>query len=170
MINLQKNRPKLKKSFTNKSVGKNLSVTKKTFDTMAVDYTLYHPKWTLITHLIRFRRAQGKCERCSCEHAKPHRSTNYRVSLATVHLNHDRTNNRFQNLAAFCQGCHMWWDHKRHMYNRKYGKETCYRNGVLFSVEEMNIVIPKLENRPQMMSLFKQDMTGSLRWKTLFDN
>ena len=136
---------------------------------MAIDYALYHPKWSLITHLIRFKRAEGKCERCCCEHLKPNRTTGYRVSLATIHLNHDRKDNRFQNLAAFCQGCHMWWDHKRHMYNRKYGKETHYRNGVLFSLEEMTITIPKLQNRPRMMSLFKQDMTRSLRWKTLFD-
>ena len=137
---------------------------------MPVDYALYHPKWPLITRLIRFKRAHGKCERCRCQHARPHRSTGYRVSLATVHLNHDRTDNRFENLAALCQGCHMWWDHKRHVYNRKYGKETYYRNGVLFSLQEVNITLPKLKNRPKMMSLFKQDMSGSLKWKTLFDN
>jgi hypothetical protein len=137
---------------------------------MAINYALYHPKWPVITRLIRFKRAEGKCERCSCEHGKPHYSSGYRVSLATVHLNHDRTNNRFQNLAAFCQGCHMWWDHKRHMYNRKYGKETYYCNGVLFSLEEMSIKILKLRNHPRMISLFDQDMRGSLRWKTLFDN
>jgi hypothetical protein len=136
---------------------------------MAINYALYHPKWPLITYLIRFKRAEGKCERCSCQHGKPHRSTGYRVSLATVHLNHDRTNNRFHNLGALCQSCHMWWDHKRHMYNRKYGRETQYRNGVLFPLEEMKITIPKLKNHPVMMSLFKQDMTNSLRWKTLFD-
>jgi len=137
---------------------------------MAIDYALYHPKWPLITRLIRFKRAEGKCERCSCQHSMPHRSSGYRVSLATVHLNHNRTDNRFQNLAALCQGCHMWWDHKRHMYNRKYGKETYYRNGVLFSLEEMIIKIPKLKNHPRMISLFDQDMKGSLRWKTLFND
>ncbi|MEJ7828009.1 MAG: hypothetical protein WKF91_07435 [Segetibacter sp.] len=56
------------------------------------------------------------------------------------------------------------------MYNRKYGKETYYRNGVLFSLKEMIIMIPKLKNHPRMISLFDQDMSGSLRWKTLFDN
>jgi len=64
----------------------------------------------------------------------------------------------------------MWWDHKRHMYNRKYGKETHYRNGVLFPLKEMTIIIPKLKNRTRMMSIFDQDMKGSLRWKTLFDD
>ncbi len=108
---------------------------------MAIDYALYHPKWALITYLIRFKRAESKCERCSSLHGRPHRSTGYRVSLATVHLNHDRTYNRFENLAALCQSCHMWWDHKRHMYNRKYGKETYYQNGVLFSVNEVKIFV-----------------------------
>ena len=136
---------------------------------MPVNYTLYHPKWPLISRLVRFQRAGGKCERCSCRHDRPHRSRGYRVSLATVHLNHDRTDNRFSNLAALCQGCHMWWDHKRHMYNRKYGKETYYRNGILFSIEEMPIKIPRLRNRPRVISLFRQDMSKSLCWKTLFE-
>jgi hypothetical protein len=136
---------------------------------MPINYDLYHPKWRLITSLIRFKRAAGRCERCFCEHGKPHRSTGYRVSLATVHLDHDRTNNRFDNLAAFCQGCHMWWDHKRHMYNRRYGGETQYRNGVLFPPEDVRVTIPRLKNNPVMMSLFRQDMSESLNWKTLFD-
>ena len=136
---------------------------------MPVNYASYHPKWPLISRLIRFQRAEGKCERCNCQHARPHRSRGYRVYLATVHLNHDRKDNRFSNLAALCQGCHMWWDHKRHMYNRKYGKETYYCNGVLFSIEEVPITIPKLRNRQKMISLFRQDMRGSLHWKTLFE-
>ena len=102
---------------------------------MAIDYALCHPKWPLISRLIRFNRAQGRCERCSCMHGRPHRSTGYRVSLATVHLNRDRRDNGFSNLGALCQGCHMWWDHKLHKYNRTYGKETHYRKGVLFVVE-----------------------------------
>ena len=43
------------------------------------------------------------------------------------------------------------------MSNGKYGKETYYRNGVLFSVEELTIIIPKLKNYPRMMSMFKQE-------------
>ena len=136
---------------------------------MPVNYTLYHPKWPLISRLVRFQRAEGKCERCRCQHDRPHRSRGYRVYLATVHLNHDRTDNRFSNLAALCQGCHMWWDHKRHMYNRKYGRETYYCNGVLFSIEEMTVTIPRLRNQSRTISLFRQDMRGSLNWKTLFE-
>jgi hypothetical protein len=70
---------------------------------MAINYALYHPKWRLISSLIRFKRAEGRRERCFCEHGKPHRSSRYKVSLATVHLDHDRTNNRFDNLAAFAR-------------------------------------------------------------------
>ena len=70
---------------------------------MAINFALYHPKWPLIPRLIGFKRAEGKCERCSCQHGKPHRSTGYRVSLATVHLNHDRTNNRLKILRPFAK-------------------------------------------------------------------
>src|SRR5438270_11144390 len=74
---------------------------------MPVDYSQYHPKWSLISHLVRFVRAKGKCERCGAVHLKPHRITGYKVSLATVHLDHDRKNNDFSNLASLYQWCHL---------------------------------------------------------------
>ena len=135
---------------------------------MSIDYAAYHPKWSLISRLVRFKRAKGRCECCCSEHQKPLRTTGYIVYLATVHLNHDRTDNRFSNLAALCQRCHMRWDHHWHMYNRKYGKEIFYRNGVLFCRENTTIIVPRLKNYPKEQSLFKQDMSRSLRWKTLF--
>src|SRR3954447_7485004 len=86
---------------------------------MPVDYSQYHPKWSLISHLVRFVRAKGKCERCGSVHLAPHRITGYKVSLATVHLDHDRENNDFSNLASLCQWCHLKHDRSRHAYSRK---------------------------------------------------
>jgi len=31
---------------------------------MPINYKEYHPKWSLISKLVRFRRAQNKCEFC----------------------------------------------------------------------------------------------------------
>lgn len=41
-----------------------------------------------------------------------------RVFLATAHRDHDPTNNRSSNLAAFCQRCHMLHDAEEHRRRR----------------------------------------------------
>lgn len=99
---------------------------------MPVNYKLYHPKWKLISRLIRFKRAGGRCELCGAEHLKPHPISGRRTSLATAHLDGDRNNNRFSNLAALCQKCHIRNDITQQLWGRKYGKETAYKNGKLF--------------------------------------
>lgn len=41
---------------------------------MPLDYSQYHPKWTLISKLIRVNRAQNHCEWCGVKnHAVGHR-------------------------------------------------------------------------------------------------
>jgi hypothetical protein len=99
---------------------------------MPIDYKQYHPKWSLISRLIRFLRAGNKCEWCGAENAKPHPVTGSTVVLTVAHVDQDRNNNRFKNLAALCQRCHLGHDRKQHLYNRKYGRQTKYINGKLF--------------------------------------
>lgn len=89
---------------------------------MPINYKEYHPKWKLISKLIRFRRAQNKCEFCGAENYQPHPITGSRVVLTVAHLDHDITNNRFNNLAALCQRCHLRLDLPHHINNRKYGR------------------------------------------------
>jgi hypothetical protein len=43
-----------------------------------------------------------------------------RVVLATAHRNHDPTNNRSRNLAAFCQRCHLIHDREEHQRRRRF--------------------------------------------------
>lgn len=89
---------------------------------MPCDYKEYHPKWKLISRLIRFKRAEGKCEWCGAEHNKIHPSTGSKVILTTAHIDHDKKNNRFSNLKALCQKCHLSHDINQHTDNRKYGR------------------------------------------------
>lgn len=123
---------------------------------MPIDYKEYHPKWKLISRLVRFRRAKNRCEWCGLQngiyihrnedgtHARvcasvweavrakkwsgwseqaAFRLFGYsRVVLTVAHLDHDKTNNRFWNLAALCQKCHLGHDAKQHAENRKYGR------------------------------------------------
>lgn len=46
-----------------------------------------------------------------------------KVILTTAHLDHDKTNNRFSNLASLCQRCHLKHDLPHHINNRKYGRD-----------------------------------------------
>ncbi len=89
---------------------------------MAIDYKQYHPKWKLISRLIRFKRAKNRCELCDAENYQPHTITGSKVVLTVAHMDHDKTNNRFCNLNALCQRCHLKHDHPQHIENRRYGR------------------------------------------------
>lgn len=47
-----------------------------------------------------------------CEHMS-------KVVLTIAHLDHDKTNNDYDNLAALCQKCHLGIDLKHHMANAR---------------------------------------------------
>lgn len=91
---------------------------------MPVDYSKYHPKWTLIRRLV-LKRAGHRCETkdCGAENAAPHPLTGSNVVLTIGHLDHDVTNNRFSNLRAMCQRCHLNYDRADNEYRKKIGKE-----------------------------------------------
>ncbi len=122
---------------------------------MPIDYKEYHPKWSLISRLIRFVRAKGYCEECAVAnysvidkkdrglpapaqldiYNEVTRRFGYtqqkalkaagltKIVLTVAHLDHDKTNNRFWNLKALCQRCHLRHDIKQHAANRKYGRD-----------------------------------------------
>lgn len=90
---------------------------------MPIDYKEYHPKWSLISKLIRFRRAENKCEECGAENGKPHPVTGSTVVLTVAHLDHNKKNNHFSNLKALCQRDHLYHDRHHHAANRKYGRK-----------------------------------------------
>ena len=90
---------------------------------MPIDYKKYHPDWRQISKLIRFGRANFRCERCGAIHFQPHPMTGSKVVLATAHLDQDVSNNQSDNLAALCQRCHLLCDQKHNLLKRKYGKE-----------------------------------------------
>jgi len=91
---------------------------------MPIDYKEYHPKWSLISRLIRFKRAKNKCEECSVENYSLviRLASVTKIVLTVAHLDHNKENNRFHNLKALCQKCHLAYDLGRHIMNRKYGR------------------------------------------------
>jgi hypothetical protein len=90
---------------------------------MPINYAEYHPKWSLISRLIRFHRAKNKCEWCGAENYQAHPVTGSKVILTVAHVDHNKNNNRFFNLAALCQRCHLTHDKEQHADNRKYGRK-----------------------------------------------
>lgn len=90
----------------------------------------YHPKWRLISKLIRFKRAKNKCEWCGAPNYKPHPKTGGKVVLTVAHIDHNKANNKFDNLAALCNKCHLKHDLPQHIQNRKYGRH--WKDGQLF--------------------------------------
>ena len=81
---------------------------------MPINYKLYHPKWKLISRFIRFYRARSMCEWCGAVNYQPHPITGSRVVLTVAHIDHNRDNNSFFNLAALCQRCHLRHDKAQH--------------------------------------------------------
>jgi hypothetical protein len=118
---------------------------------MPINYSDYHPKWPLIRRLI-LKRANHCCEQCGIEnHAEiepselqapmptlfelPHVHVDAprRIVILTIaHLDHDRNNNRFNNLKCLCQKCHLLLDQAQRVFSFKYGKETQYQNTKMF--------------------------------------
>lgn len=94
---------------------------------MPIDYSEYHPKWSLIVRLIR-KRSGNKCEGspkypdCRAENYKPHPQTGSKVVLTTAHMDHNKDNNKFSNLKHLCQRCHLMHDLPQHINNKKYGR------------------------------------------------
>lgn len=100
---------------------------------MPIDYKEYHPRWKAISRFIRFYRAKNQCEWCRVpnwsfvkkdtrEQALPDEENVTRIVLTVAHLDHDKTNNSFFNLAALCQRCHLNHDRQQHITNRRYGR------------------------------------------------
>jgi hypothetical protein len=46
-----------------------------------------------------------------------------KVVLTIMHLNHDTTDNRLENLKAGCQKCHLLFDKNIHAYNARKTRE-----------------------------------------------
>lgn len=103
---------------------------------MPMNKANYLPNWEAISQRIRFGRAAGRCECrgecgahdgdggkgmgngcCEAAHGRAHPITGSKVILTTAHLDHDTANNADDNLAAYCQRCHLNYDKDHHARN-----------------------------------------------------
>lgn len=111
---------------------------------MPCDYKNYHPEWKTRIRPDILERDGNCCKFCGvANHSIIHRwgKLNYewdywpegiaseawtldglkstKIVLTIAHLDHDKTNNDYDNLAALCQKCHLGIDLKHHMANAR---------------------------------------------------
>lgn len=78
----------------------------------------YPKTWKLISSYRRRVVARNRCERCDIENGTLNERGS-RVVLTVAHLNDTPEDNRPENLAALCQRCHLLYDMKIHVSNRR---------------------------------------------------
>jgi len=108
---------------------------------MPIDYRKYHPDWKTKIRPAILKRAGDRCEKCRVKNyeqgyrddegdfvpirndAARNIATLYgrkvfRIVLTVAHVNHDITDNRPENLRAWCQKCHLEHDQKHHQISK----------------------------------------------------
>ena len=111
---------------------------------MPIDYKEYHPDWKTKIRPDILQRDNNCCKFCGVRNLSIiHRTgkgindwvywpegmeseawtldglKSTKVVLTIAHLDHDKTNNEYDNLAALCQKCHLGIDLKHHMKNAR---------------------------------------------------
>jgi len=111
---------------------------------MPIDYKEYHPEWKTKIRPDILDRDNNCCKFCGVKNLSIiHRTgkgindwvywpegmeseawtldglKSTKVVLTIAHLDHDKTNNDYDNLAALCQKCHLGIDLKHHMKNAR---------------------------------------------------
>ena len=87
---------------------------------MPINYKNYPPDWKTRIRPAILARAGNTCEQCGAANHQPHPCTGSRVVLTIAHLDHNRDNNTYGNLAALCQKCHLTLDAKQHAVNARH--------------------------------------------------
>lgn len=117
---------------------------------MPINYKDYHPEWKTRIRPDILKREDNCCKNCGVENGRIiHRYgkatddweywpegmeseawsleglKSTKIVLTIAHLDHNKTHNEYDNLAALCQKCHLGIDINHHMKN---ARETRRKN------------------------------------------
>ncbi len=85
---------------------------------MPVDWRKYPDDWDEIATGVK-ERSGWKCEICGMQCRKPGEPFDtHRRTLTVMHLNHDESDCRPENLKAACPKCHLRYDAGHHAETR----------------------------------------------------
>lgn len=90
---------------------------------MPIDYKEYPADWFTRIRPDILERDGNACKFCKAPNYEPHPITGSKVILTIAHLDHNKENCDYENLAALCQRCHLGHDIQQHVANRKYGRK-----------------------------------------------
>lgn len=101
---------------------------------MPIDYKQYPSNWKTEIRPAILERDNHCCKFCHLpnycfinkktrEICLPDEDNVTRIILTIAHLDQDKTNNDYENLAALCQKCHLGIDLKHHMENARATRE-----------------------------------------------
>lgn len=126
---------------------------------MPINYSEYPPNWKTEIRPAILKRANDCCEDCNVPNYaliyRPFKNKPdwelapegmmadamaldgvkfTKIILTIAHLDHDKLNHdvKLDRLKALCQRCHLKYDLKRHVNNRKYGRKHDSNNYKLF--------------------------------------
>lgn len=97
---------------------------------MPIDYKNYPSNWKTEIRPAILKRADNKCEFCGLENYsfgvrdkngvfKKTKNGCLKIVLTIAHLDHDTTNNSYDNLKALCQKCHLNYYKHHHAENAR---------------------------------------------------
>ena len=115
---------------------------------MPIDYKKYPKDWKTKIRPDILKRAEDCCEFCGVHNYETgfrEEDGNFRIEstinnwelaenydykklikiiLTIAHLDHNINNNKYDNLKALCQRCHLKYDSKFHSHNRKQNRNN----------------------------------------------
>ena len=82
----------------------------------------YAKNWKYISVRLKEERAKNHCEKCGRAEEIPMERKAKRVILSVAHLDHDESNNDYNNLLVVCGSCHLAIDRRDNIVRRKRNK------------------------------------------------
>jgi hypothetical protein len=91
---------------------------------MPMNRSLYPSNWPAIARAVK-DAADWRCQHCGMQCRRPGEPFDtHRRTMSVAHLNHEPSDCRTENLAAWCAACHLRYDAAHHAQNAARTRRT----------------------------------------------